>query len=52
MIEQIINKVICYPCYDKNGEVSIMLFHSMQENLIDSLFDCLVWCIKEKHIKI
>jgi hypothetical protein len=49
---EINKKVVCYPCYDKNGEVSIMLFHSMQEILIDSLFDCVVWCIKEKHIKI
>lgn len=49
---EINKKVVCYPCYDKNGEVSIMLFHSMQEIFIDSLFDCLVWCIKQKHIKI
>ena len=28
------------------------LFCAYRRKFIDSLFDCLVWCIKEKHIKL
>ena len=47
---EINKKSVCYSCYNKCAESDTMAFISTQENLIDSLFDCLVWCIKEKHI--
>lgn len=28
------------------------LYYGYRHRFIDSLFDCLVWCIKEKHIKL
>lgn len=49
---EINKKVVWYPCYDENREASIVLFHSKQERLIDGLFECLKWCISEKHISL
>ena len=49
---EINKKSVCYSCYHKCSESDIMAFISTQENLIDRLFDCLVWCIKQKHIEL
>ena len=35
--------------YDNRTDI---LFYAYRYRFIDSLFDCLVWCIKEKHIKL
>lgn len=38
-----------YIAYDDGANT---LFYAYRHRFIDSLFDCLVWCIKEKYIKL
>lgn len=38
-----------YIAYDDGANT---LFYAYRRRFIDSLFDCLVWCIKEKYIKL
>ena len=38
-----------YIAYDDGANT---LFYAYRHRFIDSLFDCLVWCIKEKYMKI
>ena len=38
-----------YVSYDSKQN---SLYYGYRHRFIDSLFDCLVWCIKEKHIKL
>ena len=38
-----------YIAYDDGANT---LFYAYRHRFIDNLFDCLVWCIKEKYIKL
>lgn len=38
-----------YVSYDSRAN---NLFYAYRRRFIDSLFDCLVWCIKQKHIEL
>ena len=38
-----------YVSYDSK---TTNLFYAYRRRFIDSLFDCLVWCIKQKHIEL
>ena len=44
---ELINLYILKSKREQNTEA---LFYAYRYRFIDSLFDCLVWCIKEKHI--
>jgi hypothetical protein len=41
-----------YVSYDSNDSKQNSLYYGYRHRFIDSLFNCLVWCIKEKHIEL
>ena len=45
--EYVLNMNRRYVSYDSR---TTNLFYAYRHRFIDSLFDCLVWCIKQKHI--
>lgn len=47
--EFILNTNRKYVAYDSK---TTNLFYAYKSRFIDSLFDCLVWCIKQKHIEL
>jgi phosphoenolpyruvate synthase/pyruvate phosphate dikinase len=47
--EYVLNMNRKYVSYDSKQN---SLYYGYRHRFIDSLFDCLVWCIKEKHIKL
>ena len=47
--EFVLNMNRRYVAYDSRTD---SLFYAYRYRFINSLFDCLVWCIKEKHIKL